>query len=90
MPLLLLEQVKLVNICFTRAWSPSWRLPVQSSRNSPFPINRKQPWRTFWLAQILSVIDGKGAGGLSQVACLVGAEPSLELWCQTLSSAADA
>ena len=40
---LLLEQVKLVNVCFTRACSPSWRLPVQSSRNSLFPINRKQP-----------------------------------------------
>ena len=62
MPLLLLEQVKLVNICFTRACSPSWRLPVQSSRNSPFPINRKQPWRTSGWPRSFQLLMGKGQG----------------------------
>ena len=53
---------------------------------------QKATLEDFWLAQILPVIDGVwwGVGGLSQVSCLAGAEPSLELWCQTVSSTSDA
>lgn len=71
-----------VSQCFTRACSPSWRLPAQSSGNSLFPMNRKQPWRTSgWPRSFLLLMGWGGVGGWGTFS------GHLSSWCGTIPGA---